>query len=74
MDIYRVTVTHFSHKRNSDWSALFLCVQDFATRSLNISEESLAALNTQDEDNNDIQQYEMRRTWESRSAIICYMI
>ena len=48
--------------------------QDFATRSLKMSEESLAALVAEDTDATDIQQYEMRRTWESRcvtSKIVC---
>ena len=51
-------------------SAYIVCVlfshQDFATRSLKMSEESLAALVADDTDTTDIQQYEMRRTWESR--------
>ncbi|KAK7494871.1 hypothetical protein BaRGS_00013998, partial [Batillaria attramentaria] len=38
---------------------------DFATRSLKMSEESLAALTVDEGDNVDIEQYEMRRTWES---------
>ena len=50
--------------------------QDFATRSLKMSEESLAALVADDTDTTDIQQYEMRRTWESRcvtSKIVCLL-
>ncbi|KAL8623379.1 hypothetical protein ACOMHN_065913 [Nucella lapillus] len=39
--------------------------RDFATRSLKMSEESLSALTSEDGEDNDIQQYEMRRTWES---------
>jgi hypothetical protein len=43
-----------------------VCFQDFATRSLQMSEESLAALQADDDNDNNIQQYQMRRTWESR--------
>ncbi|XP_070188878.1 E3 ubiquitin-protein ligase rnf213-alpha-like [Littorina saxatilis] len=39
--------------------------RDFATRSLNMSEESLSALVAEDPEDTDIEQYEMRRTWES---------
>ncbi|XP_070190023.1 E3 ubiquitin-protein ligase rnf213-alpha-like [Littorina saxatilis] len=39
--------------------------RDFATRSLNVSEESLDALVAEDPEDTDIQQYEMRRTWEN---------
>ncbi|KAK7107714.1 hypothetical protein V1264_015588 [Littorina saxatilis] len=39
--------------------------RDFATRSLKMSEESLSALVDDDDDEAGIQQYEMRRTWES---------
>ncbi|KAK7459431.1 hypothetical protein BaRGS_00038999, partial [Batillaria attramentaria] len=39
--------------------------RDFATRSLNVSEESLAALVTKDTDDTDIGKYQMKRTWEN---------
>ncbi|XP_076466869.1 E3 ubiquitin-protein ligase rnf213-alpha-like [Babylonia areolata] len=39
--------------------------RDFATRSLIVSEESLAALVPDEIENTDIDQYVMRRTWES---------
>ncbi|XP_076466247.1 E3 ubiquitin-protein ligase rnf213-alpha-like [Babylonia areolata] len=39
--------------------------RDFATRSLKVSEESLAALVPDEIANTDIDQYVMRRTWES---------
>ena len=46
---------------------LCLLLQDFATRSLNVSEQSLAALETlKDNDETNIEQYQMRRTWETR--------
>ncbi|KAL8581505.1 hypothetical protein ACOMHN_042898 [Nucella lapillus] len=43
--------------------------RDFATRSLKVSEESLAALAADEMENTDIEQYEMRRTWESRCVV-----
>ena len=44
-------------------------MKDFATRSLKMSEESLAALMPEENEDNGIQQYEMRRTWESRLVV-----
>ena len=54
--------------------SLIVEIQDFATRSLEISEESpmdmlKRQLVDEDEENDDVEQlYEMRRTWETRQV------
>ena len=40
--------------------------QDFATRSLNMSEQSLVALEPDEDEDASIAQYEIRRKWEDR--------
>ena len=70
------------------WTQFFCCcLQDFATRSIDLAEESLPVLHQAEDDDDDdgdddsfdhqtddtdgIEQFQMRRTWESRS-VVCF--